>query len=175
MKTSWKTKSSNLIYKNPWIKVSEDEVIRPDGNDGTHTKIEMKTGVTILPIDEIGNVCLIKEYQYAVARETLEAISGGIDKGEDKLHAAKRELAEEVGIEAIEWIYMGVVDPFTTVISSPNHMYVAKKLKFKNHNREGTEQIEVVKIPLKDAVDKVGVEITHGASSVLILKASNRF
>ena len=71
----------------------------------------MKSGVSVLPIDNKGNVYLTKEYHYAVERETIEAISGGIDKGENKENAAKRELNEEAGITANEWIDLGVLDP----------------------------------------------------------------
>lgn len=175
MKKSWKLKSRKTIYQNPWIAVSEDDVIRPDGNEGKHALIEMKAGVTVLPIDSEGNVYLIKEFKYAVSRETLEAVSGGIDQGEEKLDGAKRELKEELGAEAEEWIDIGVVDPFTTVISSPNYIYIAKGLRFSNHNREGTETIDVVKMPLKNALKKVGYQITHAASCIAILKARDYF
>ncbi len=167
----WTIKSSRVIHQTKWVKVLEDEVIRPDGTEGEHTVIEMKHGITILPIDNERNVYLAKEFKYAVSRYTLEAISGGIDKDEDKLQAAKRELKEELGAEAGKWTDMGVVDPFTTVINSPNYIYLAEDLHFTEHKREGTETIEMVKVPLKEAVKKVGNEITHGASCVVISKA----
>lgn len=173
-KGPWTVTSSRTVYKNPWISVKEDRVIRPDGKDGIFGVVEMKTGVTILPIDDEGNVYLTKEYHYAVERETIEAISGGINKDESKEDAAKRELKEETGITANEWIDLGVIDPFTNVIVSPNYMFLAKGLEFSKSNPEGTESIKVIKVSMKEAIQWVmESKITHGATTTLILKAKD--
>lgn len=171
-KGPWTVTDSKTVYKNPWINVKEDKVIRPDGKEGIFGVVEMKPGITILPIDDEGNVYLTKEYHYAVERETIEAISGGIEKGENKESAAKRELKEETGITANEWIDLGVVDPFTNVVVSPNHLYLAKGLEFSKANPEGTEDIKVIKTSIKEAIQWVmESKITHGATTTLILKA----
>jgi len=132
----WTITESKKIYENPWISVKEDKVIRPDGKDGIFGVVEMKPGVSVLPLDNEGNVYLTKEYHYAVERETIEVISGGIDKDEDKEDAAKRELQEETGIVATELVDLGVVDPFTSVVVSPNYLYLAKGLAFSEANPE---------------------------------------
>ena len=175
-KGPWVFIDSKDIYSNPWIKVREDNVIRPDGKDGIFGVVTMKSGVSVLPLDNQGNVFLTKEYHYAVERETLEAISGGIDNNESKLDAAKRELKEETGIRAKKWIDMGVVDPFTTVVNSPNYLFLAMDLTFSEANPEGTESIKVIKVPFKQAVDFVMQSlITHSATTTLILKVKNYF
>lgn len=171
-KGNWTVKNSKVIYKNPWIKVVEDQVIRPDGKDGIFGVVEIKPGVTILPIDEKGNVYLIKEYHYASESDKLEAISGGMDPNEKPLETAKRELLEETGIKAKQWIELGSIDPFTTVIKSTNYMFIAKDLEFLKSNLEGTEEIETIKVPFKKALKMVKEnEIIHSASVVLILRA----
>ena len=173
-KNLWTITDSRIVYKNPWISVKEDKVVRPDGKDGIFGVVEMKPGVSVLPIDNEGNVYLTKEYHYAVERETIEAISGGIDNEEDNIEAAKRELKEETGIIASEFIDLGVVDPFTTVVVSPNYMYLAKGLEFSEANPEGTENIKIVKVSIQKAIQWVlESKITHGATTTLILKAKN--
>ncbi|KKU48409.1 MAG: Pyrophosphohydrolase related protein [Parcubacteria group bacterium GW2011_GWA2_46_9] len=168
----WKIKDSVEKYKNPWLRVREDQVIRPDGKDGIFGVIEMVAGVSVLPLDDEGFIYLTKEFHYAVERDTIEVVSGGIDRNEKELEAARRELKEELGIEADEWIELGTVDPFTTVINSPATMYLAKKLRFAEADPEGTERIHVMKIKLVDALNMVmESKITHGPSCVLILKA----
>lgn len=170
-KGPWTVVDSKNVYTNPWINVKEDKVIRPDGKDGIFGVITMKPGVSIMPIDDKGNVYLTKEYHYAVERETIEAISGGIDSNESKLEAAQRELLEETGIEAKEWIDMGAVDPFTSVINSPNNLFLAKNLSFSKANPEGTEKIKIIKVSFKQATDWVMQSvITHSATVALILK-----
>jgi ADP-ribose pyrophosphatase len=170
-KGPWTVVGTTTVYKNPWINVREDKVIRPDGKDGIFGVVTMIPGVSVLPLDPEGNVYLTKEYHYGVERVTIEAISGGINKREKKLAAAKRELHEEAGLKAKKWKYLGFVDPFTTVVVSPNHMYLARDLSFSTASPEATEKIDVIKIPFKKAVELVisGI-ITHSATSTLILK-----
>lgn len=171
----WTVIDSRTVYKNPWIAVREDKVIRPDGKEGIFGVVEMKPGVSVLPLDDEGNVYLTDEFHYAVGRDSIEAMSGGIiDEGEDELAAAGRELREEAGIVAAEWVYLGVVDPFTTVVSSPNHMFLARGLEFSEPEPEGTEIIRIVKISLDEAVEWVlESKITHGTTTTLILKAKH--
>jgi 8-oxo-dGTP pyrophosphatase MutT (NUDIX family) len=168
----FKLLTSTNVYKNPWISVREDRVTRPGGKEGIFGVIEMIAGSSILPMDDEGNVLLVKEYKYAVQRDTVEVISGGIDKTETALEAAKRELLEEVGVEAKEWIELGSVDPFTTVVSSPNYLFLAKGLDHFEANPDEGETLERIKMPFSQALAMVqSGEITHAASCVLILKA----
>jgi len=148
-------------------------VIRPDGHPGTHSVVTLKPGVTVLAIDDEGNVYLTEEFHYGVGRITVEAVSGGIEPDESPAETAKRELREELGIEADQWIDMGFVDPFTASVVSSTQLYVAQGLRFGEQAPEGTEQIRCVKMTLAEAVEKViKSEITHGPSCVLILKAT---
>jgi len=173
-KGPWTVIDSKTVYRNPWIDVREDKVIRPDGKDGVFGVVKMKPGITILPVDDQKNVYLTQEYRYAIERETVEAVSGGIDEGENKELAAKRELKEELGITANEWIDLGVVDPFTNAIESPSYIFLAKGLNFSGSNPEGTERIKIVKTPFKQAIKWVMEnKITHGATATLILKAKD--
>lgn len=171
--SKWELKHSEIKYKNPWISVREDKVIRPDGKDGIYGVVEMVPGVSVLPLDDEGYVYLAKEFRYAIEQDSIEVASGGIDAGETPLEAAKRELREELGIEAHNWIDLGHMNPFTSVIKSPAALYLARNIRFSDANPEGTEIIDIVKITLEDAVRMVmDSEITHGQSCVLILKAS---
>src|SRR3989344_4829272 len=80
----WMIKSSEIKYKNPWIEVREDIVIRPDGKDGIFGVVNMKAGVSILAFDD-EHVYLTKEFKYGIGAESIETISGGIDEGEEPL------------------------------------------------------------------------------------------
>ncbi|MBW3004859.1 NUDIX hydrolase [Candidatus Woesearchaeota archaeon] len=168
----WTIKETIPKYKNPWIEVTEDQVIKPDGKPGIFGVVNMKAGVSVLPIDEEGFVYLTDEFHYAIEKDSIEVVSGAIDDGEKPIDAAKRELEEELGIKAEEWIDLGVVNPFTTVIKSPAYLFLARKLTFTDSNQEGTENIKLVKVKFEEAVKMVlESKITHGPSCVLILKA----
>lgn len=168
----WKIKSTKQVYKNPWISVREDQVVRPDGKDGIFGVVELKSGVSVIAVDDNNNVYLGKEYQYVMKDYNIKATDGGIDDGETPLEAAKRELKEELGIIAKDWLSLGFVDPFTEVIKSRSYLFLARKISFLKTNKEGTETIKMIKIKFDEAVKMVlESKITHGPSSVLILKA----
>ena len=153
--------------------IRRDDVIRPDGKPGTHGLIQLNSGVSVLPLDSDENVYLTEEFHYAVGRRTIEVVSGGRAADEPPLAAAQRELLEELGITASEWIDLGPVDPFTTLLRAPANLYLARGLSHGASQPEGTEQIEQVKVSLDAAVEMVmDGRITHAASCVLILKSA---
>lgn len=172
MKNPFILKSSELKYLNPWISVREDKVVRPDGKDGAFGVVTMQDGVTVLPLDDEGNIYLAREYKYAVDIETIEAISGGIDDSEESVDAARRELKEETGFDAKEIIPLGFIDPFTTVIRSRNYCFLARGLSGGDTKLDSGEIVEIIKVPFAQAVDMaMSGEISHGASVAVILKA----
>ena len=94
---------SKVIYENPWIKVREDSIKRPDGTSGIFGVVDYAPGAHIMAIDTDGKVIVIREYMYAIERYDLLFPAGGVDAGENPLAAAKRELLEEIGYESNAW------------------------------------------------------------------------
>ncbi|MFH1630761.1 MAG: NUDIX hydrolase [Candidatus Aenigmatarchaeota archaeon] len=171
----WLVNKSEIKYKNPWMEVVEDHVIRPDGKDGIFGTVKLQPGVGILSIDDQGFVYLTEEFHYAVDRTTIEIACGAIENNESLLGAAKRELKEELGITAEEWISLGSIDQATTTINAPIHLFLARQLTFGEPNPDSNEIIKLVKISLHEAVNMVmDSRITQAASCALILKA-NKF
>ena len=174
MKTNgpWKIKESREKYKNLWIKVREDKVIRPDGKEGICGIVEMLNGVFILPLDNKGYVYLIDQFRYTLEKNIIEVAGGSINKGEEMTETARRELKEEAGIIADELIFLGTIYPLTAVIKSSSALYLARKLRFIKATPESTERIKVLKVKLEEALKMVmDNRINHGPSCTLILKA----
>lgn len=171
----WKIKHSRDVYADPFIGVRLDDVVRPDGDDGQHVVVSMKPGVCVLAMDSASNVYLTSEFHYGVGRICLEAVSGGIEPGEDPDRTARRELEEEMGLVAGQWEYVTTVDPFTTIVVSPTRLYIASGLVAAPKNPEGTELIETVVMSLNEAIELVNKgEITHAPTCVLLLHAKLR-
>ena len=135
---------------------------------------EVKPGSSILPLTDNGHVYLIREYKYAIKRTSTEVAAGAMEEGETPLSGAQRELREELGLTAREWVDMGRIDPFTTQLLSPNYMFLALGIEKTSREPDETEVLEMVKLKLDEAVQMVmSSEITHGPSCTLILKAQN--
>lgn len=96
----WQTKSSKVVYENPWIFVREDQIVRPDGTDGMYGVVESKSdGVFVIPIDEDGNTYIVRQEHYTTREMAWQCVAGRTD-GEPAEIAAKRELLEEAGLRA---------------------------------------------------------------------------
>jgi ADP-ribose pyrophosphatase len=155
------------------MRVREDQVIRPGGSVGFFGVVDMVSGSSVLAIDGNDEVYLVREYKYAVGRDSLEVVSGAIDAGETPLAAAKRELREEAGLIAAEWQEIGTVDPFTTAIRCTNHLFLAKGLSQTPAEPDDGEEITLVRVPLGIALNMVLTgEITHASSCILILRTA---
>ncbi|MEZ6135526.1 MAG: NUDIX hydrolase [Pirellulaceae bacterium] len=166
----WTVLKSQEMYRDPWIQVVRDDVLRPDGDPGTYATVQLKSGVCVIALDEQQNVHLTKEFHYAVGRDTLEGVSGGIEADESPQLAAERELAEELGLRASRWMHLGKVDPFTAAIHSTVDLFLAENLTQGDRAPEGTELIQHVAIPLHEALKMVRQsEITHAPTCVALL------
>src|ERR687890_1606450 len=106
-KNPWRKISSREVYENPWIRVREDEVLRPDGEPGIYGVVHFKNvavGVLAVEGDEL---YLVGQYRYTLDRYSWEIPEGGCPEGEEPLDAARRELEEETGLRARCWEKLG--------------------------------------------------------------------
>ena len=174
MKKPYQFLDMREIYANKLFRFREDLVEGPDGKRFSFSVAEVKPGSSILPLTDDGHVYLIREYKYAIKRTSTEVAAGATEEGETPLAGAQRELREELGLQAREWVEMGRLDPFTTQLVSPNYMFLAFGVEEGRRDPDEGEVLETVKIKLDEAVGMVmRSEITHAPSCTLILKAQN--
>jgi len=168
---NWTIKETEKKFGNDFFKVFEDKVIQPDGKDSSYATIEFVSGVSILPIDDEDFVYLTKQFRYVAGENTLEVVAGGIED-EKAIEAAKREIKEELGITAEELTELGPIQLDNSIIKAQTTLFIARKLTFGETDRDDSEEMEMVKISFREAVEKVlNGEITHAPSCVLLLKA----
>ncbi len=168
----WEIKDTHRIFKDDFIEVNVDEVTGGDHNERTYATVEMKPGVAVLAFNENDEVYLTKQFRYALNKESIEVVCGGIDKGMNPLDAARKELKEEIGLVADRWEDLGTVDIDTSIVHCPCRLYVARGLSKVGSDQEATEDIEPLKVPFDEAVAMVmRSEITHAPSCVVILRA----
>jgi 8-oxo-dGTP pyrophosphatase MutT (NUDIX family) len=149
----WKTLDSRVAYRNDWITVREDRVIRPDGNEGIYGVVESRTATGAAAMTPSGELYLVGQFRYALGEYSWEIIEGGAEPGEDPLEAAKRELREEAGLEAMQWEPLGGEITLSNCHSSERaYLYLATDLREVEAAPEGTEVLQVRKMPLNEAI-----------------------
>ncbi|HJU56980.1 MAG TPA: NUDIX hydrolase [Pyrinomonadaceae bacterium] len=168
----WTIKGTRRVYKNELVEVAEDEVIKANGEEGKYATIRLSDGAGVLALDDDGVVYLVKEFRYALGREDVEIVGGAIDEGEEPLEAARRELREELGIEARMWTELGRAAHSTSLVKSFSTLFLARGLTFTEKDEDGGEVLETVKMPFAEAVEKALTgEFVHATTCVLILRA----
>ncbi|HVF42348.1 MAG TPA: NUDIX hydrolase [Pyrinomonadaceae bacterium] len=165
----WETVSTRVVYDNPWIRVREDEVVRPDGRPGIYGVVHFKNvAVGVLAVED-GELYLVGQYRYTLERYSWEIVEGGCPEGEDTLDAARRELEEETGLRARDWVRMGEAHLSNSVSDELAVWYLATGLEQGEPRPDGTERLQVRRVSLEDALRMtLAGEITD-ALSVLAL------
>lgn len=168
----WYCLNQEVVYENPWIRVTHEEVQRPNKSQGIYGVVHFKNqAVGVIPIDEEGNTWLVRQSRYALDAYTWEIPEGGSPEHEDPLTSAKRELEEEVGLRADHWEEILTVHTTNSVSDEVGFIYVARGLHEGVQNLEDTEDIEVRKLPLVDAIRMaMDGEITDALSLCGLLK-----
>jgi 8-oxo-dGTP pyrophosphatase MutT (NUDIX family) len=168
----WTVESSERLYADEFAEVWVDEVSRPGVGQKRRVTMRMKPGVAVFAVDGEGFAHLVRTFRYGVGKECVEVVQGGTEEGEEPEAAARRELKEELGIEAEELTDLGLVDAITSQVYSPARIYLARGLRFGEPETEATESLQPLKVEFQEAVRMVmDGEITQGISCVLILKA----
>ncbi len=162
---SWPIRARRVVYENPWIRVTEDEVIRPGGDDGIYGVVEVRnTAVFIVAVTDDDEVLLVTVDRHTVGR-SVEVPAGGTD-GEDALVAARRELLEETGHVAADWREIGRMDALNGISRAPEIVFLATGISpavaaQQSQGEEGISDVRAVPWPEVIRMVRSG-EITDG-------------
>jgi 8-oxo-dGTP pyrophosphatase MutT (NUDIX family) len=168
----WQTLASELKYDNPWIRVTEHQVINPKGGRGIYGVVHLKhIALGIVPLDDEGNTWLVGQHRYPLDAYSWEIPEGGGHLDLDPLASAQRELREETGIEADHWQKVLDLHLSNSVTDEGGHVYVATGLHFGAAEPEDTEELALRKLPLAEAYRMVVAgEITDCVSVAALLR-----
>ncbi len=168
----WTTLSTKEIYTNPWIQLEEHQVLNPNGGKGIYGKIHFKNlAIGVIPIFENGDTILVGQYRYPLNAYSWEIPEGGGKLDVDPLDSAKRELIEETGLVADKWNKILEMHLSNSVSDEFSLIYTAENLTQREAEPEETEQLQVKRLPLTEAIDMVlRGEITDSMSVAALLK-----
>lgn len=172
---NWKRKNRRTEYENNWIKVDHDEVVNPNGGSGIYGVVHFKNlAIGVIPLDEENNTWIVGQHRYPQNKYSWEIPEGGGPLEIDPLESAKRELQEEVGLEAQNYELILEMDLSNSVSDERALIYVAKGLTTTSTSPDDTEQLKIKKIPFKDVLTMVmSGEITDAMSVAGILKLAS--
>jgi 8-oxo-dGTP pyrophosphatase MutT (NUDIX family) len=173
---SWKTLSSRIVFDNPWITVFEDRVVNPGGGRNDYGHVHFKNrAVAIVPLDEDGNTWLVGQDRYTLGIFSWELPMGGAPLEELPLDAAKRELKEETGLTAMKWTELMQLHTSNSITDEAGIVFIAEDLSEGQSELEETENIELRKLKLVEAVEMaLRGEITDAISVAALLGVARR-
>jgi ADP-ribose pyrophosphatase len=169
----WTKLSQEVKYDNPWIQVSEHQVLNPAGNPGIYGVVHFKNlAIGIIPIDAEGYTWLVGQYRYPLDSYSWEIPEGGSPLGIDPIEGARRELLEETGMQARELKLIQTMHLSNSVSDEYALIYLATGLTQGEAQPEETEQLRVKRLPFQEVYEMVCKgEITDSMSVGGILRA----
>lgn len=142
-----------LMYDGDFIQVRKDNVCLPDGAVSTREYITHPGAVAVLALLDNGNLVMERQYRYAPQREFIELPAGKIDHGEDILLCAQRELLEETGYVAREWIHLTTAWPCIGYANERMEYFLARGLTQQQRKLDDGEFLEVFELSLVEAIE----------------------
>ena len=168
----WTTLSTRLVYENPWICVREDQVLNPSGGPGIYGVVTYRNrAVGVVPVDDEDHTWLVGQYRYPHNRYEWEIPEGGCPEGEELIECAKRELLEETGLVADRYELIAEIQLSNSTTDEVAYLFTAHGLHQAQASPEETEQLEVRRVPLSEAIRMaMAGEIRDSMSVAALLK-----
>lgn len=151
MELTEKQLDSTQLYDGKIVRLYRDRVELPNGKEAFREVVRHPGGVIILPIDNEGNVWMVRQFRYPYGRTVLEIPAGKLEYGEEPFSAARRELSEEIGATAGRWVELGKLLPTPGFCDEVQHLYLARDLTFSAVHPDEDEFLEQVKLPFAEA------------------------
>ena len=155
MAHSEQTLDSRLIFDGKVIRVTLDTVRLENGDTSMREVVHHHGGACIMPVTDQGEVYLVRQFRYALGEEMWELPAGKLEAGEDPFEAAKRELEEECGVTADEYIPLGCIYPTVGYDSEKIHIWIAHGLHATRQHLDEDEFLDVHKLPFDQVLQMV--------------------
>lgn len=168
--------SSETIASGGMLDVKRDQVRLPSGHISQREYVTHPGAVVIVPVLPNGNIIFERQFRYPLHQVFIELPAGKIDTGEDVLVTGQRELWEETGYSASDWVRLGHQHPCIGYSNEVIHMYLARDLIAGKHQRDADESMEVFELSFADCMKMINAgEITDGKTIVALFFVEKYF
>jgi len=148
---NYKLLKSQILFKGKVFDHQVDEIEYESGNRGIREIAIHPGGAVVVPVKDDGKIILVKQFRYPLQNTLIELPAGKLDKDEDPLVCATRELEEETGYKAKEIKKLGRIYTAPGYCTEILHIYSARGLTPGNHNREeGEHGMEILELTLTE-------------------------
>ena len=151
----WRRHAERVVYDNPWIRVTEFDAEAPTGVHTIYGVVGFKNiAVGVLPVFEDGTVMLVGQHRFPTEDYSWEIPEGGVEPDEDILEGARRELREETGLEAAEWIPVLGFQLSNCITDERGYGLIATGLTQTQAEPDATEALALARVPFREALDQ---------------------
>ncbi len=161
------------IWQGRFFRVTKDTVRLPSGGESTREVAWKRGAVCVVPVTDDGKIVCVEQFRYPYDRVILEIPAGKLEEGEDDtLEAAKRELTEETGYTAREWIDFGMYYGSPAMLAEEITVYLARGLTAGDTHFDEDEYLRIRHIPIGELTDRIlDGEIPDGKTQAAVLRA----
>ncbi|MEI7917073.1 MAG: NUDIX hydrolase [Methylophilaceae bacterium] len=161
--------TSELVLEGGMLRVKRDQVRLPSGNQSQREFIMHPGAVLVIPLLDNGNLLLERQFRYPLNRVFIELPAGKIDPDEAILVTGQRELLEETGYTAQEWVYLGLQHPCIGYSDEVIYMFIARGLLAGEAMQDEDEQLELFEASLEACLEMVAMQQITDAKTILAL------
>jgi ADP-ribose pyrophosphatase len=168
------TLNSTQHYQGRVIRVTVDEVLLPNGRQAALEVVHHPGGAAIVALNDLQQVCLLRQYRYVAGGWIWELPAGKLEPAEPPESTARRELTEEAGVVATDWVSLGSFLSSPGVFAEVIHLYLAQGLSSGRAQLEDSEVLEVHWISFRQACDMaLSGEVRDAKSIIGLLRAAH--
>ncbi len=169
MKLGERTVKKNYVFEGKIVRVRRDDAVLPNGNPCIREVVEHNGGAAILCVRD-GKVALVRQFRYAYGEELLEIPAGKLEKGEDPMAAAGRELEEETGLIAEHLSLLFTLYPTPGYSSEKIYIYLAEGVREGRRHPDEDEFLDLVTVPIEEAARLIREDKIRDAKTIVAIQ-----
>lgn len=169
----WTVRNTRTAFRNPWIEVEDNDVLRPDGAPGQYSVVRFANlACGVLPVEADGTTWLVGQHRFPFDEYSWELPEGGGRRDVDPLVSTQRELVEETGLTAENWVEIGRWNLSNSVTDEEAIAYVAWGLRPGAARPEPEEELTLRRVEISTLIDMcLNGEVSDGFTVLIVLTA----